>query len=155
MNFYDCSLTFIENKSDMVTATVRAATHNILGLGGATSMKEITIKMGFYNGTSVTFQGNIGRHGGAIYNAGQLRIKCLSCNFDGNIATSNGGAIYVGLNGGTGGILELDSSRGNIVFQNNGSQLGVQAGHDIYLARGNIYIDGTANSVVISSDNSR
>ena len=115
----------------------------------------------FYDSTSKTgsvyvsdslFDANSAANGGAIYNHGELDKKdnfasmyITNTQFSNNSATENGGAIY---NAGT---LTLDSTKGNVLFENNTAN-GVA--NDIYMAGDNatLNISGTnaENAVVVN-----
>lgn len=98
------------------------------------------------------FDANSAANGGAIYNHGELdkgnnfaSMYITNTQFTNNSATENGGAIY---NAGT---LTLDSTKGNVLFENNTSN-GVA--NDIYMAGDNaaLNISGTnIDNAVVSN----
>lgn len=93
-------------------------------------------------GKNSSFVQNKANEGGAIYNDTDSIVNIKGgTSFNGNTATAGGGAVY------NSGILNLDTSDGNIVFSNNTAQ----NGSDLYLASGSqVNING-ANNVTFSS----
>ena len=63
------------------------------GVFDITNKGRLEIKSSIFNSNSVSGEGASGRHGGAIYNAGELKI--YSSAFSSNTAQNNGGAIYL------------------------------------------------------------
>lgn len=111
-----------------------------------------TTKDGSVYITDSLFDKNSASDGGAIYNHGELDKKgnfasmyITNTQFSNNSAKENGGAIY------NAGKLTLDSTEGNVLFDNNAAK-GVA--NDIYMAGDNatLNISGTnaANAVVLN-----
>ena len=105
---------------------------------------------------NATFKNNhAGQYGGAVYNANKLTIN--GGTFEGNYIEKTadavdalGGAIY------SKGEVVLDSTNGNILFQNNSVKVGDETvNNDIYLAadttkNGSLTLQGTKNSITFN-----
>ncbi|MDR0398356.1 MAG: hypothetical protein LBH33_00915 [Endomicrobium sp.] len=142
--FINSSVTFLRNMADLSSG--RATTNpNPVGVGGSISIKQKSASILFQGTTQVDFTSNSARNGGAIYTGGTINFECTSVVFSENVATSSGGAVYV-----TSGLLNLDSSNGDIIFTGNQSGAGDAAGHDIYLEAGTVIINGSSGRVVIN-----
>ncbi|MDR2399118.1 MAG: autotransporter domain-containing protein [Endomicrobium sp.] len=146
IEFRDSRVTFLRNQADFDDEGVYTRVGSHLGIGGAISLKQHSTSISFTNNTEVGFTSNGARNGGAIYGAGTIDFHCMAANFNSNVATSSGGAIFVA----DGGTLDLDTSKGDIIFENNGAYGGDQAGHDIYFGAGTVNITGTSGRVVIT-----
>jgi predicted outer membrane repeat protein len=160
MEIIDSTITFVGN----VAGTDQNPNNNtngrsdyVKGIGGAISVKKRTADITFKGTTQVEFISNTARAGGAIFGAGTIMFSCSSVTFRDNIA-STGGAICVSVSAANqlqaqqelGGLLTLDSSKGDIIFIGNKAS-SAQLGHDIYFERGEVNINGSSGKVVISS----
>jgi predicted outer membrane repeat protein len=148
IEFIDSKVTFIGNKADAASQEARRY-GDILGIGGAISLKQTTANIYFQENTQVQFTSNTARNGGAIYGAGTIKFKCASTSFIDNTATSSGGAIFVANENGGKGNLTLDSSNGDIIFTGNRANRD-EGGHDIYFGGGTVNIEGNSGRVLIN-----
>ncbi|MDR2251245.1 MAG: hypothetical protein LBD98_00135 [Endomicrobium sp.] len=152
--FTNSSVTFLRNKADMIATHSATTNPNPLGIGGAISIKRPSANIYFEGTSEVEFISNTARNGGAIYGAGTINFDCSSVLFSGNVASSSGGAIY--MDGDPHdtkliGVINLNSTNGDIIFKDNSAKGGDAAGHDIYFGRGRVNINGAAGKVAIYS----
>ncbi len=106
------------------------------GNGGAIANFDGVVNIGEKN----EFSGNTAQNGGAIYNSNWQKTAVTNISggttFSNNEASDKGGAIY---NSGT---VNMDTSKGNIIFTDNKSANGAD-----------IYLDGENSELIVSGNN--